>query len=136
MWLTIRSGSDMSSPYQRNDKNQNKIPISFSITDKNADFDFEALAKLRRDYSSNLMIRYLNISSISNKILQLTDICKTFPLETLCIDETKLDSSFPNAQVHLPHYQFPGRKIVYIRDGIIAKRLTVFEIQNTENIYV
>ena len=82
------------------------------------------------------MIRYLNISSISNKIVQLTDICKTFRIESLCIDETKLDSSFPNTQVHLPHYQFQGRKIVYIRDGIIAKRLTAYKIQNTEDIYV
>ena len=67
-------------------------------------------------------------------------------MEILCIDETKLDSSFPNAQIHLPDYQFPpfqtdrnssgGGKIVYIRNRIIVKRLTVYEVQNTESIYV
>ena len=50
MWLTIRSDIDMGSPYQTNDKNQNKVPSSSSSTDKNIDSDLEALAKLRRDY--------------------------------------------------------------------------------------
>ena len=49
-------------------------------------------------------------------------------------------------QVHLPDYQFPpfwrdrnssgGGKIIYIRNGIIAKRLTAFETQNIESICV
>ena len=30
----IRSDSDMSSPYQRNDKNQDEVPTSSSNTDK------------------------------------------------------------------------------------------------------
>ena len=49
----------MGSPYQRNDKNQNKVPTSSSNTDKCIDSDLEALAKLRRDYSSNPMIVYV-----------------------------------------------------------------------------
>ena len=62
----IRSDSDMSSLYQRNDKNQDKVPTPSSSTDKNIDSDLEALAKLRRDYPSNLilMIGYLNINSV------------------------------------------------------------------------
>ena len=104
------------------------------------------MAKLRRDFPSNPTIRNLNINSIKNKTVQLTNICKTSPIEILCIDKTKLESRFPNAQVHLPDYQFPtvrkdwtssgGGKIDYIRDGIIAKRWTVYETQNTESIFV
>ena len=136
----------MSSNYQRNNKNQNKVPTCSLNTDKNIDSDREALAKLRRDKPFYPMIGYLNINSIRNNIVQLTDICKTSPTEILCIDETKLDSSFPNAQVHLPDYQFPpfrrdqnlsgGGIIVYIHNGIIAKRLTVYETPNTESICV
>ena len=136
----------MSSSYQRNDKNQNKVSTSSSNTDKNIDSDLEALAKLRRHYLSYPMIEYLNINSIRSKIVQLADICRTSPIQVLCIDETKLDSSFPNAQIHLPDYQFPpfrrdrnssgGGKIVYIRNGIIPKRLTVYETQNMESICV
>ena len=50
----------MSLPYQWHDKNQNKVPTSSSNTDKIIDSDLEALAKLRRDYPSYPMIRYLN----------------------------------------------------------------------------
>ena len=63
----------MSSPYQRSDKNQSKLPASSSNTDKIIDSDPEALAKSRRDYPSNHMIGYLIIKSIKNKIVQFTD---------------------------------------------------------------
>ena len=65
--------------------------------------------------------------------------------EILCIDKTKLDSSFPNAQAHLSDYQFPpfwrdqnlsGGEIVYIRSGVTAKSLTIYETKNTESICV
>ena len=107
MELTSRSHSDMSLTYQRKTKIRTKYILLLQIlTDKSIDSDLEALAKLRRDYPSNHRTGYSNINSIRNKIVQLTDICKTSPIEILCIDETKLDSSFPNAQVNHPDYQF------------------------------
>ena len=36
----------MSSPYQRNDKDQNKVPTFSSNTDKNVDSDLEALEEI------------------------------------------------------------------------------------------
>ena len=86
MWLTIRSDSDMSSPYLRDYKNQNKELTSSSNTDKDKDSDLDPWL---RDYPSNSMLGYLNINSIRNKIVPLTDIYKTFPIEVLCIDQTK-----------------------------------------------
>ena len=80
---------------------------------------------------------------IRNEIAQLADIRKTSPVEILCVDGTKLDSSFLNAQVDLADYRFPhfwrdqnpsGGKIVYIRNGIIAKMITLYETQNMESI--
>ena len=50
MLLTIRSDSDMSLPYQRNDKNQNRVPTSFSNAHKIID------SELKRDCPSNPMI--------------------------------------------------------------------------------
>ena len=50
----------MSSPYQRIDKNQNKMSGSTSNTDKKIDSDLEVLAKLRRDYPSNPIDRVFN----------------------------------------------------------------------------
>ena len=82
---------------------------------------------------------------IRNEIAQLADIRKTSPVEILCVDGTKLDWSFLNAQVDLADYRFPhfwrdqnpsGGKIVYIRNGIIAKIITLYETQNMESIWV
>ena len=45
MRLTIRSDSDMSSPYQRNYTSQNKKLTSSSNADKNIDSDLDPLNK-------------------------------------------------------------------------------------------
>ena len=62
----------------------------------------------------------------------------------LCIDETKLDSSFPNHQFKIEGYQFlplrrdrnskGGEKIVFVREGLIAKQMKNFETKNAETI--
>ena len=88
---------------------------------------------------------YLNVNTIRNKVVQLTDICKTSQIKILCIDETKLDSSFPTHRfiflITSPQL-FRGteihqeEEIIYMRNGIIAKRLTVYETQNTASICV
>ena len=62
----------------------------------------------------------------------------------MCIDETKLDSSFPDHQFKVDGYQFPcfrrdrdskgGGKMVFIRNGIVAKRLKEFETKSAESI--
>ena len=54
-----------------------------------------------------------------------------------CLDETKLDDSFRDSQFALEHFQFPsfhrdqnskgGGKLVYVKQGIIAKRLENLE---------
>ena len=59
------------------------------------------------------------------------------PIDILCVDKTKLDSSYPDAQFQINDYQFPpfrrdrnkygGGKIVFIRQGLITRRLTKFE---------
>ena len=74
----------------------------------------------------------MNINSLSNKIDPLRQICETAPLEILCVNETKLDSSFPNSQFRIDGYIFPpywrdrdnhgGGKMVFIREGLITQR--------------
>ena len=41
---------------------------------------------------------YLNINSLRKKIISLREILLKAPIDILCIDETKLDDSFPDAQ--------------------------------------
>ena len=92
--------------------------------------DVSGLVKLRKYYINNPSIGYLNKNSLSEKIISLREICLKTSIDILCVDKTKLDSSYPNAQFHIDGYQFPsfrkdknkygGGKMVYIRDGIIG----------------
>ena len=74
---------------------------------------------------------YLNINSIRNKILYLKELVSKAPIDIFCIDETKIDESFPNSQLFTENYQFPpyrrdrnskgGSKIVYLREGYFQR---------------
>ena len=67
----------------------------------NIESDVSGLVKLRKDYMKNPSIGYLNINSLSDKIIYLREICLKTSIDILCVDETKLDSSYPNAQFHI-----------------------------------
>ena len=107
------------------------------INRKDSNFDPHDLAKLRKDYENNPIIGYLNINHLSSKIDYLREICSKSPIDILCIDDTRLDSPYPDAQFEIPGYQYPpyrkgrnkngGVKMVFIRKGLITKRLNVFE---------
>ena len=76
------------------------------------------------------------------KIIGLREILRKTKIDVLCIDKTKLDSSFPNHQFKTEGYQFPplrrdrnskgGGKLVFVREGFIAKQMKNFEIGNAE----
>ena len=63
-----------------------------------------------------------------------------------CADETKLDDSFPNSQFILEDFQFPpfrrnrntkgDGKLVYVKQGIIAKRLENLETKFSQTICI
>ena len=92
------------------------------------------------------MIGYLNINSLRNKISDVREILFNASIDILCIDETKLDCSFPESQFCIDGYNFPpfrrdrnnygGGKIVYIKEGIISKRLNQLEGTNMESICI
>ena len=88
----------------------------------------------------------MNINSTRNKIISLRELVNKAPIDILCIDETKIDESFPDSQFFIENYQFPryrrdrnskgGGKIVYVRQGLISKRLKSFESKNIETICI
>ena len=63
-----------------------------------------------------------------------------------CVNETKLDSSYPDSQFHIDVYQFlpfrrdrdkyGGGKIVFLRERFIAKRLGNLEGNISETICI
>ena len=87
------------------------------------------------------MIGYLNINSVSNKIVDLQIIIQNKPLDYLVLSEIKLDESFPNAQLKLDGYEIRARRgrdkyggglIVFLRKEIICKRISDFELSFSE----
>ena len=106
--------------------------LSNKAKNTNHNLDIEELINLRKLYTNNAIVGYLNINSLRNKITQLKEVCRKAPIELLCTDETKFDVSFPDAQFHIAVYQYPlfrqdrdkngGGKMIFIREGLIAKR--------------
>ena len=106
--------------------------ISQNVSE-NFDSDFKKLKVLRVENDSNRIAANLNINSLGEKINHLREICKDSPIDVLCVDETKIDSSYPDAQFQINDYQFPpfrrdrnkygGGRIVFIRQGLITRRM-------------
>ena len=87
---------------------------------------------------------YKKDNSLKEKIICLRDIISTSKIDILCIDETNLDTSFPDSQFKIDGYQFPllrkyrdskgCGKIVYVREGIVATRLSHCESLSIESV--
>ena len=67
--------------------------------------ELHLLQKDRKQYLNNLLIDYLNVNSVRNKIADLQTFIQNIPLDYLVLSETKLDESFPNAQFNLDGYE-------------------------------
>ena len=102
---------------------QNAIPDSI-----------KTLYNLRLNYPKNVIISYININSIRNK-LQDIDLLLNGKVDVLTIAETKLDNSFPEAQFCLEGYKKPfrlddtrnsGGLLVYVNNNIPSRRLHLF----------
>ena len=59
------------------------------------------LIKLRKENPNNANIAYLNINTLTEKIISLPEICRKSSIDILCVDEIKLDASYLNAQFHI-----------------------------------
>ena len=96
---------------------------------KSSAADLEMLQNDRLKFLHNLLIAYLIINSLRNKVIDLREILKDLPLDYLVISETKLDESFPHAQFKLRRDRDKqgGGLIEFARQGFICKRLKKYE---------
>ena len=69
------------------------------INRKDSNFDLHDLVKHPKDYENNPATRYLNINHLACTIDCLREICSKSPIDILCVQETKLDSCYPDAQI-------------------------------------
>ena len=130
-------------------ENNDDLIDDFDNIPENKEGDIDKLLDLRNTNRSNPLICYLNINSLrGEKIHHVRELCRKTNIDIFCIDETKLTYDFPDAQLSLDGYQFPplrrdrndkittrgGGKIVYIKEGLIAKPLSSFNTPNAETI--
>ena len=68
------------------------------------------LHDLRFEPPKNLLCGYLNINSLRNKAQDLRLIIYDVPLEYFVRRKTKLENSFPNAQLTINNYEIRARR--------------------------
>ena len=98
--------------------------------------DIQVLHHDRLKHNKNLIIGYLNINSLRNKLKDLRVILKYLSLDYFVLNTTKLDESFPKTQFTLDGYEirarrdrnkFGGGLIEYVRKGLICKKVVKYE---------
>ena len=72
--------------------------------------DLQVLHHKRLKDKKNLMIGYLNINSLRNKLTDLKLILKYLSLDYFVLSETKWYESFPNARFNLDCYEIRARR--------------------------
>ena len=109
-------------------------------------YDIDMLMKTRKTYkkSHNWVPEHKFLKNLN--FLSLKEILHKAPIYILCIDETKFDETFPDAQFMMKNYQFlpfrtdrnkkGGRKMIFIGKELLAKRLEDFETKSTETICI
>ena len=65
---------------------------------------FKTLANFSKLNSKRITFSHLNINSLANKFMDINEILKNGLNSILFLSETKIDSSFPNAQFNVSNY--------------------------------
>ena len=104
---------------------------------------FEAIRENRLKYVNNLLIGYLNINNLRNKVVDLREIILELSLDYLAISETKIDQIFPAAHFYIKGYEVRatrdrdkhgGDLIEFVKNGFISKRLKEYETKKSKSI--
>ena len=62
---------------------------------------------IRKRFPYNSLIGYINVNSLKEKVIPLREVLSKAPIDVLCVDENKLDSSVPDHQFKNEEHQFP-----------------------------
>ena len=115
------------------------VSICTSENCGNVQHDLQMLRNERLKFNKNPLLRYVNINSLRNKIIDLKKIIQYY----FILSETKVDSSFPSVQFAIDNYKIKARRdrncnggglIEYVRKGIISRSLKEYETLHSETI--
>ena len=68
--------------------------------------DLQNLIEFRKEFENNPAISYLNIKHLGSQTDGVRNICCKSPIDVLCTDKTKLDSSHYDIQLKILGYQY------------------------------
>ena len=115
---------------------------AFDDTDKDSK---TLISEYRAKNKDKVVLATLNINSLRNKFSSLMELVSG-NIDILVIEETKIDSTFPEAQFCIPGYKKPFRKdrnahgggiIVYVREDIPSRELNSFKIdEGVEGMFI
>ena len=97
----------------------------------------KGLYSLRKQYLKNIIISYLNINSIQNKLNDLK-ILISDSVDILCIPESKLDESFLNIEIPLEGFKksnwldanaSSGGPLIYVKASLPSKIIIHYDFQ-------
>ena len=103
---------------------------------------FEILKKIQINNVNRVVIGHVNINSIRSKLDMLSSMIK-YNIEILMVLETKLVSSFPQAQFRMEEYVPPfrcdrnshgGGILLFIREDIPTKIISITPLKDFEGI--
>ena len=93
------------------------------------------LSKRKRSHIHNPLITYLNINSLRYEIIDLRKIISYTDIDLISITETKIDSSFPDAQFLTENYltfrcdrnKHGGGILTFVKNGLLPKHIPDLE---------
>ena len=103
----------------------------------NLESDVSGLINLRNEFPNKPTTGYININTLGNTINYLREVFLKCPFDIVCIDETKIQPSFPDAQFHIDRYQFPPLMTQWILTATyqIFVALSLEEFDFRENLF-
>ena len=92
-------------------------------------------SKRKRSHIHNSLITHLNINSLRYKIIDLRKIINCTDIDLISITETKIDSSFPDAQFLTENYltfrrdrnKDGGGILTFVKNGLLPKHIPDLE---------
>ena len=124
-------------PYNHN-RNIHNNSVFNPINNNNKDDIYSILNAIRVKNIHRVIIGHLNINSIRNKFVALSDIMKN-NIDIILISETKIDKSFTSSTFYIDDFTPPyrldrtsrgGGILLYVRSDIPSKELKYISIPN------
>ena len=120
------------------------VSLSLSASISEEEDIFQDLRLVRNRCRNNVIISHLNINSHRNKFHDLSDLFSDRLVDILFISETKLDSTFTQAQFDAPGYNsfrkdrncHGGGLLAYIRSDLPARRRPDLELSRIESLII